>query len=76
MNPDERLTATQVKSHSFFDGFNFEEVLRSESPLNYLYNQIKENEVNLESSDDDSFYEDDNFDEEFNDCHNLKSEFE
>ena len=76
LNPDERLTATQVKSHSFFDGFNFEEVLRSESPLNYLYNQIKENEVNLESSDDDSFYEDDNFDEEFNDCHNLKSEFE
>lgn len=76
LDPDERLTATQVKSHAFFNGLDFDSVFESNSPLNLLYNQIKENEVNLYSSEEDSFVEDENFDEDFNDCQNLKCEVE
>lgn len=76
LDPDERLTAIQVKSHSFFDGFDFDKVYESNSPLNLLYKQIKENEVNLDTSEEDSFVEEENFDEEFNDWQNLKSEIE
>ena len=67
LDPDERLTAIQVKSHPFFDGFDFDKVYESNSPLNLLYKQIKENEVNLDTSEEDSFVEEENFDEEFND---------
>ena len=66
-NPKDRLNAAQIKSHSFFDHFKFEDLYNSYSPLLSLYNQRKETEVGLESIDDDQFEEDDNFDEDFDD---------
>lgn len=64
--PKDRLSAAEVKSHPFFEGFNFEIDHNVDSPLCPLYNLIKENEVCLKSSEEDSFVEDEHFDEDFN----------
>lgn len=77
-NPKDRLNAVQIKNHSFFDHFKFEDLYNSYSPLLSLYNQRKETEVGLESIDDDQFEEDDNFDEDFDDwiAHSPKNKLD
>ena len=64
-DPKERLRATQVKNHKFFEGYNFNETPKEYSPLCTLYNRIKEHEEPLDASEEDSFMIDDNFDEDF-----------
>ena len=65
LNPQDRLSIEAVKSHEFFNGLNFDEIMQSESPLCTLYNLIQEEQVELCSSDSDSFANDDSFDKNF-----------
>ena len=66
LNPEERLTPTQVKNHKFFVGYDFEEFKNKNSPLYALYEQIKDEKDDIESSSEyDSIVNDEDFDVDF-----------
>jgi serine/threonine protein kinase len=67
LDPKERLTAEQVRNHEFFADFELEKYENKDSPLCALYDQLNEKEVDLISSDMDSFTNGENFDEDFSD---------
>lgn len=66
LKPSERLNISEVKAHEFFNGMNFDDIIDSDSPLCKLYSEIEENQVELCSSDSDSFENDDSFEKNFN----------
>lgn len=64
-DPQDRLSISEVKNHQFFEDYDFEKALGSESPLCSLYCKIQENQIELCSSDSDSFINENSFDQNF-----------
>mmetsp|Transcript_8887 Transcript_8887/g.10075 ORF Transcript_8887/g.10075 Transcript_8887/m.10075 type:complete len:442 (+) Transcript_8887:292-1617(+) len=75
LNPEERLTASQVKNHEFFADYDFEEFENINSPLCDLYELIKADKDDLESSCDyDSIVNGEDFDVDFSESPAVSKE--
>lgn len=75
INPEERLSATEVKNHEFFAGYDFKEYEGINSPLLELYELVKADKDEFESSwDYDSIVNGEDFDVDFSESPAIKKE--